>query len=236
MQNIPIYISISIMLVTLLTVFFFYKATNNSKKVLAFTIAWLALQTVVSLTGFYTDTNAIPPRFILLVLPPVLFSIAMLFTVKGRYFLDSLNLKYLTILHAVRVPVELILFALFIYKVVPEIMTFEGRNPDIFSGISALAIFYYIFILKRKSNRALLLWNFICLGLLINIVSIAILSAPFPFQKFAFDQPNIAVFYFPFTWLPGCIVPLVFLSHIASIRQLIVKSAALPVLKQAGQS
>ena len=127
-----------------------------------------------------------------------------------------------------------ILFSLFIYKVVPEIMTFEGRNPDIFSGISALAIFYAIFILKRNSNRALLLWNFICLGLLINIVSIAILSAPFPSQKFAFDQPNIAVFYFPFTWLPCCIVPLVFLSHVASIRQLIVKSGAFPVLKQAG--
>jgi hypothetical protein len=60
----------------------------------------------------------------------------------------------------------------------------------------------------------------ICLGLLINIVSNAILSAPFPFQQFAFDQPNIAVLYFPFIWLPCCVVPLVLLSHLAAIRQL----------------
>jgi hypothetical protein len=38
---------------------------------------------------------------------------------------------------------------------------------------------------------------------------------------FAFDQPNIAVLYFPFNWLPSCIVPLVLLSHLAAIRQLL---------------
>jgi hypothetical protein len=42
----------------------------------------------------------------------------------------------------------------------------------------------------------------------------------FPFQQFAFDQPNIAVLYFPFIWLPSCVVPLVLLSHLAAIRQL----------------
>ena len=67
----------------------------------------------------------------------------------------------------------------------------------------------------------ILIWNFICFGLLINIVVNAILSAPFPFQKFAFDHPNIAILYFPFVWLPCCIVPIVLLSHLAAIRQII---------------
>jgi hypothetical protein len=70
---------------------------------------------------------------------------------------------------------------------------------------------------------ALLAWNFLCLGLLINIVFTALLSAPFPFQRFAFDQPNIALAYFPFTWLPCWIVPLVLLSHLVSIRKLAAK-------------
>ena len=102
-------------------------------------------------------------------------------------------------------------------------MTFEGRNFDILSGLTAPIVYFFGFIKKQLNKTILLLWNFICLGLLINIVFIAVLSAPFPFQKFAFDQPNIAVLYFPFTWLPACVVPLVLLSHLATIRQLLKK-------------
>jgi hypothetical protein len=65
------------------------------------------------------------------------------------------------------------------------------------------------------------IWNVICLGLLFNIVINAILSAPFPIQRFAFDQPDVAVLYFPFTWLPCCVVPVVLLSHLAVLRQLL---------------
>jgi hypothetical protein len=133
-----------------------------------------------------------------------------------------MNIQALTILHVVRVPVELVILGLFLIKAVPQLMTFEGRNFDILSGLSAPVIYYFAFIRKQMNGKLLLIWNFVCLGLLINIVANAILSAPFTFQKFAFDQPNIAILYFPYVLLPGCIVPLVLLSHLASIRQLIL--------------
>ncbi|HUQ96495.1 MAG TPA: hypothetical protein VM010_02440, partial [Chitinophagaceae bacterium] len=41
--------------------------------------------------------------------------------------------------------------------------------------------------------------------------------------QLAFDQPDIAVLYFPFVLLPGVVVPVVLLSHLAAIRQLLVK-------------
>ncbi|MEO8588376.1 MAG: hypothetical protein ABI432_03330 [Flavobacteriales bacterium] len=66
-------------------------------------------------------------------------------------------------------------------------------------------------------------WNIACIGLLVNIVARAVLSAPFPFQQLAFDQPNIAVLYFPFVWLPCCVVPLVLLAHLATLRKLLVR-------------
>ncbi|HZF66041.1 MAG TPA: hypothetical protein VEZ55_16225, partial [Chitinophagaceae bacterium] len=66
----------------------------------------------------------------------------------------------------------------------------------------------------------LLLWNFLCLALLLIIVVNALFSAPSPFQKFAFEQPNIAIFHFPFSWLPTFIVPIVLFSHLTLIRQL----------------
>jgi hypothetical protein len=124
--------------------------------------------------------------------------------------------------HIVRIPVEITLFMLSTYKLVPELMTFGGRNFDILSGITAPIVYFICFKNSQLKNRRLLLiWNFICLGLLLNIVINALLSAPFPFQQFAFDQPNVAILYFPFTWLPCFIVMIVLYSHLAAIRQLV---------------
>jgi hypothetical protein len=55
---------------------------------------------------------------------------------------------------------------------------------------------------------------------LFNIVLTAILSAPLPIQQLAFEQPNIAVLYFPFTFLPGFIVPIVLFSHLVVISKI----------------
>ena len=223
MENLPIYINAMFILTTFLTVYIFYKAANNSKKILLILLAWLVLQAAIGLTGFYTITNTLPPRFTLLILPPLFFIAVLFITGKGRAFIDSLNIKSLTLLHIVRIPVEFTLFGLFIHKAIPQLMTFEGRNFDIISGITAPFIYYFGFIKNKIPQTVLLAWNFICLALLINIVMNAVLSAPFTFQQFAFDQPNIAIFYFPFVWLPCCVVPIVLFSHLATIRQLLVK-------------
>ncbi len=221
MENLPSYVSIIFGLTTALTVFLFYKAANYSKPVIIILLAWLALQTTIALTGFYTITDTMPPRFALLVLPPLIFTGVLFFTTWGNHFINTLNIKTLTLLHIIRIPVEIVLLWLFLAKAIPKIMTFEGRNFDILSGVSAPLIYYFCFVKKRLSQNIVLIWNVICLLLLINIVTIAVLSAPFVFQKFAFDQPNTAVFHFPFIWLPGCIVPIVLISQLAAIKQLI---------------
>lgn len=220
MENLPFYINLLFVLTTCLTLFVFYKAANNSKTVLVIIIIWLILQSIVALTGFYTITDTLPPRFIIMIAPPLILITVLFITNWGKKFIDNLQPKYLTLLHSVRVLVELVLLWLFMYGTVPRIMTLEGSNFDILSGLTAPVIFYLFFIKKMIGNKILLLWNVICLLLLINIVTIAIFSAPFTFQKLAFDQPNIAVLYFPYVWLPCCIVPLVLLSHLAAIRQL----------------
>jgi hypothetical protein len=221
MENSSLYIALLFGLTTLLSVYIFYKAAGKSSKIIVIISIWLLLQTVISTTGFYTVTDTLPPRFILSIALPLLFIAVLFATTKGRRFIDSLQLKTLTLLHIIRIPVEIVLLWLFIDQAVPRIMTFEGRNFDILSGITAPVIYYFVFIRKTMGHTALLVWNFVCLALLINIVVIAILSAPFVFQRFAFDQPNIALLYFPFIWLPACVVPLVLFSHLVSIRQLV---------------
>ena|ERR1700741_563207 len=224
METLPVYLNVLFIGTTLLTVWLLYKATNNSGLTLILLLTWLALQALIASTGFYTISNTLPPRFVLMVLPPLLLIIFLFSTKKGRTYIDGLDPAILTFLHVVRVPVELCLLLLFMFGAVPQLMTFEGRNFDIISGVTAPIIFYLGYRKQKLSKGILLIWNFACLALLFNIVIHAVLSAPFAFQQLAFDQPNVAVLYFPFNWLPSCIVPVVLFSHLVCIRRLLKTS------------
>jgi hypothetical protein len=226
MNPFPLFISILMIACTAITVWLFVKAASNSKKVLITLLVWLAFQAALGLAGFYTSSDGIPPRFMLMISPAMLFILLLFITKKGRRFIDSLDIKALTLLHAVRLPVEIVLLLLFINKGVPELMTFEGRNFDILSGISAPVIYYFGFVRKKIGTNALIIWNFLCLALVINIAVNGILSVPSAFQQFGFEQPNTALMYFPFVWLPSCIVTLVLLSHFVALRQLFRQKAS----------
>ena len=182
----------------------------------------MILQGALGLSGFYTTTDGLPPRFLFVIGPPILLIAGLFLSARGKIFIDNADLKYLTAIHIVRIPVEGMLYFLFLQKAIPEVMTFEGLNFDVISGLTAvLALFTYYSTLRWK-RTILLAWNFICLALLINIVVIAILSAPFAIQQLAFDQPNVAILHFPFIYLPAVIVPFVLFSHLTAIRRLTV--------------
>jgi hypothetical protein len=222
MEKLPLYIIVIFLATVLLTFFLFVTAAKNKSGVALVSLAWLALTGIIAWKGFFQNTAVIPPRLIMVMLPAILIIILSMTTKKGKRFIDDLSLKNLTLIHVVRIPVELTLYWLAAQKTIPELMTFAGRNFDILSGISAPIMYVVCFRNSHLRNaRLLLVWNFICLGLLLNIVINAILSAPFPLQQFAFDQPNIAILYFPFTWLPLFIVIVVLFSHLAAIRKLI---------------
>lgn len=223
MNNLPLYISITFIGTTLLSIWLFLRAANYSKKTFILILLWGVFQTIIGTSGFYIITNVFPPRFPLLILPAVLLIIFLFNSTSGKKFIDNLNLEKLTLVHVVRVPVEIVLFWLFLQKTIPELMTFEGRNFDILAGITAPIMYYFVFVKHSFNKKILLIWNILCLILLLNIVINAILSVPTIFQQFAFEQPNIAILYFPFNLLPSVVVPLVFFSHLVAIRQILSK-------------
>jgi hypothetical protein len=230
-ENLPTYISLFFGLTTVATLLLFYlavkKSTSGTTSKQATTILlcltiWLAIQAVLTLKNVYnSDTTSIPPKILLFGVLPTFLTIILLFaTRKGQQFIDTLPLTNITYLNIVRVPVELILFWLFLNKAIPQHMTFEGRNFDIIAGITAPFIAYFGLTKGKLSTQFIFVWNFVSLALLLNIVINAIFSAPSPLQKFAFDQPNIAILNFPFSWLPTFIVPIILFGHLTSIRQL----------------
>ncbi len=223
MDHLPKYIPLVFGLTALLTVWFVYRASNKSKATLVILFVWMGFQAVMALSGFYTVTNTLPPRFILMVAPPLLLILFLFISKKGKSYLNAMDTKTLTLLHVVRFPVELVLLWLFLHKGIPQVMTFEGRNFDILSGLSAPLVYYFGYVKPKLSRTVLIAWNLFCLTLLFNIVIHAALSAPSPFQQMSLDQPNIAVLYFPFNWLPSTVVPLVLFSHLVCLRQLFLQ-------------
>lgn len=137
--------------------------------------------------------------------------------------MHNTDLKLITYLHTIRIPVELALYGVFVNGLIPELMTFEGRNFDILSGITAPLVAFFSFRNNRINYKLLLYWNIFALILLANILINAVLSVPTVLQQFAFDQPNIGVLHFPFILLPAVIVPIVLFSQVAMLKQIIIK-------------
>jgi hypothetical protein len=219
----PLYVNLIFIATALIAGFLFYRASGGSKMFLYCSLAWLGIQALIGLSGFYAGSAGMPPRAVLMPLLPLIVIAALFLTNQGRLFLDRLDIQGLTWLHIVRIPVEIVLFWLALYGQIPKLMTFEGRNFDIIAGITAPIVAFIAFRVVRKYVTPLLLWNVLCLGLLLNIVIHGILSLPSPFQQFALEQPNVAMLHFPFVWLPSYIVPIVLCSHLASIRLLIAE-------------
>jgi hypothetical protein len=221
MENQDLLLTVIFILTTFLTVGLFYRASQKSMQTLFLLVPWLILQSVLSLGGFYQKTQTGSPRLLFMVGPPIILIIILFATHIGRRFIERLDPAMLVLIFIIRIPVELVLYGLFLDKMVPQGMSFAGGNLDIFSGLSAPLIYYFGFQKKRLNRRIILLWNFICLGLLLAVVIHAMLAVPSPFQQLDFDQPNLAILYFPYTLLPSLVVPLVLFSHLALFRILL---------------
>lgn len=198
------------------TFILFCYGSGNTRKVLFVFIPWSLLCGVLSYTGFFRDTDAMPPRFLLVLLPAILIVIILYRS------LDTSRIRPLALLalHIVRIPVELVLYRLYLAGKIPQQMTFEGWNFDILSGITALVLLLYFLLRKQQPGGVLFrLWNLAGIILLAIIVITAILSSPLPVQVFAFDQSNRAILEFPYTLLPAVVVPMVLLSHLLSLKK-----------------
>ncbi len=102
---------------------------------------------------------------------------------------------------------------------IPELMTFEGRNFDIVVGITA-PIIGMLYLNSKISKQGLFVWNVIGLFLVIFIFINGILSSELPFQQFGFEQSNRGINYFSFVLLPATIIPIVIYTHIIDLIKL----------------
>ncbi len=218
-QALPHWINILFLATFFLTIIFFHFANGKPIKLTITILLWSAVQSLLAYLGFYQDMSLMPPRFVLVLFPATLAIVYGLMPAQRNWLSVKRNSLLSTFSHVVRLPVEIVLYALFMHEMIPELMTFEGRNFDIIMGLSAPVI--GLLLLKNSAPKKLLLtWNVIGLVLVLFILTNGILSTELPFQQFAFHQPNKAVSFFPFILLPATIVPIVVWTHLSDIYKL----------------
>ncbi len=185
-------------------------------------VGWVIFVSAWSLSGMMQNFSRFPMNMVPVLAIPLIAILVVTFSKITKEILTHVEPQAIIRLQSFRIFVELVIWLLFIEQMLPVQMTFEGRNLDILSGITAVIVAWLA--ANQKINKTILvIWNIACLGLLINIVTLAILSMPVPFRYFFNEPVNTAVAKFPYSFLPAFLVPLAYMLHFFSLRQLAVK-------------
>lgn len=178
---------------------------------------WLSITGWLGASGALRDFSQIPPPFMVMMACLFVLTFALAFSPLGRTWAMGVPMTWLIGFQCFRVAAELLLYFAYQQGIAPVQMTFEGLNFDIVTGLTALPMAWWLS--RRPSPRLALIWNFAGLGLLLTIVTIAVLSTP-TIRWFEAAPPNEFVAYFPYVWLPTVLVPFALLGHLLSFRQL----------------
>lgn len=176
----------------------------------AWVLAWTLLTAAGALTGVFGYLVLPPPALLVMILGTAFAARSLL---KGAW--RALSLPVLVGFQSFRILVELLIHQAVLEGVAPPQMTWTGQNLDILAGLTALLLGPFA---ARVPIWLLWLWNLGGLALLCNVVAVAILSLPLPFQQFWPD--NLWVMIFPYQWLPMILVLAAFLGHLALWQRL----------------
>ena len=180
--------------------------------------AVLVASYVLASRGVLRDFASFPPPMLRLLFAVTALTLVLAFSRFGTRFAQGLPLAWLVGFQVFRVMVELVLFELHRENAIPIQMTFEGRNFDVLTGLTAPVV-AWLFVKNRISRRWVLAWNVAGLALLLDIIAIALLSMPTSFRAFE-GMPNTLVTGAPFVWLPTVLVQAALFGHIVVFRRL----------------
>lgn len=165
--------------------------------------------------------DPLPAPALLIIAFLLLLTLVLACSVPGSRIAASVPLGAIVLLQGFRVVVEIIIHRLHREGFIPEQMTFVGRNFDVITGISAILLGGLLLSGRHVPRAVVWGWNILGLGLLLNIVVIAVLSTPVPFRVFLHDPPNLLASTFPYVWLPSFLVQVAVGSHVLIFRKLV---------------
>ncbi len=176
-------------------------------------LALFVCATWLSANAGWLRFGPLPPPLFLWLLPVTIATVLLARTGAAAQVNTGLLIGY----QSFRILVEIFLWWGHREGVVPVQLTFEGRNFDVLTGLTAPMMAW--FASRGQAPKWLLrVWNFAGLALLVNVVTVAALSMPTPFQRF---QPaNLFVAEAPFVWLPLFLVQSALWGHVVLMRRI----------------
>jgi len=181
-------------------------------------VGWLLVPGLLALSGAL-DRYTMPAPALVLIATLTVATIVLALSPVGGRIASSTSLAALVGFQFFRVPLEWVLHRLFVEGIVPVQMTYAGRNFDIVSGVTA-GIVAMLLVAGRAGRGLVLMWNLLGLGLLANIVVVAILSTPTPLRHFMNEPANRLPSMFPYVWLPTFLVQAALFGHLVVFRAL----------------
>lgn len=192
---------------------------------LAAAAAWMTVTWLAATSGILQRWETTPPPFALLVLSIITIAVAVAASPLGGA-LAALPLWMLIAVQGFRLPLELAMHAMYERGVMPVQMSYSGRNFDIVTGATALVVAYLV-ATRRAGPRVAFAWNSVGLGLLLNVVIVAIVGTP-RIRYFGDDFLNTWVTYPPFVWLPAVMVLAALLGHLLIFRAISRSAVSTP--------
>jgi hypothetical protein len=182
-------------------------------------VLWFLVVFALAKLGVLAKFEELPPK-----IPMVAFGAIAVGLVVSRIevvkeALAAMPAWWAVALQTFRLPLELALYWLFTVGLMPSQMTFSGRNFDVLVGLTA-PVMAFLMATKRAPRWLEWAWQVFAVGLLVNVVSIAVTSAPGPQHLDWPGGPLTIVAQWPYALLPGFLVPVAVLGHVLAISKL----------------
>lgn len=199
-------------------------ATRRSLIAAFLTAIWLAVTGVAAARGALHFEP--PPTMLPVFIVTFALAIGLALSPLGKRIATGLPMAALVGYQGFRVLVELLLHRAYREGLMPVQMSYSGRNFDIVSGITALLLGAWLVMRPTWSRRLVFAWNTLGLALLVNIIAVALLSAPTPLRAFMNEPANVWITHAPWVWLPTVMVLAALFGHVLVYRRLAIETHA----------
>lgn len=201
---------------------FEYEKRGKKKAIVAFgLIAHQVYIYLVTSSGFIQDFS-FPPRFALtLILPVFVFTGIFVYRNRNAEWLINIPPSKLFFFQSFRVFVELI----FVFTVAAGLLhkeaSIEGYNMDMVYAFTVLIVWYFAFVKKSISLKAVLVWNYVGLLVLASIIFV-FMSTIYRPELYGATEPLMPMegLTYPYVLVAGFLMPIAVFVHVLSIAQL----------------
>lgn len=207
-------------------------AKRRAVRVALMTGIWMAATFAAAASGRLSFAT-VPPTMGVVIVLSLAIALRIGLSGAGRTIAAGVPLAVLVGVQGFRFPLELLLHRAYSEGLMPVQMSYSGRNFDIVTGITAIVLAAALWLApQRVSPKLVLAWNVLGLGLLLNVLTIAVLSMPTPLRVFMNEPSNAWIAQPPFVWLPAVLVVAALAGHVVIFRHL--KSASRSVAETRG--